>query len=316
MFKIGHVLSVVLVSLLFGVIGVHTQAQASGAPFVECGQIIEGEFVEDYEEHYYRISLVQGEEVNLEVRSLEREGVLKTSLAIYEPGSDRPFLQTTKYGGTGAAYVTVNGPQDVPRIETGILTTRGDFTFKVTNANLTSRGGARDPRGGAGRYTLFIGCVLRDGTVVNPGDAVEPVAADPAPPAQQPVAAPAVPVFSGYGFPGLAPVDFSNGIEVPLTMGQAQTVPVGGDIALYTFTAAANTTRTMLIEKTTPDLSVGVTVIHRDTGEIIFMGGMPRTASLMATLTFPVDGTYALGLFRLDTSTMQGTSGAVQIVMN
>ncbi|MEM6283198.1 MAG: hypothetical protein AAF787_13465, partial [Chloroflexota bacterium] len=61
------------------------------------------------------------------------------------------------------------------------------------------------------------------------------------------------------------------------------------------------------------DISAGVAVINQATNEIIFVGGMPYGNILISQIVFPTDGTYAIGLFRLDTPTLQGTSGAVQI---
>jgi len=124
-----------------------------------------------------------------------------------------------------------------------------------------------------------------------------------------------IPISPNFGFPGVAPRDFSTGIELPLTLAQPQTAPVGGDVALYTYTAAANETRTLKISRVSGDISIGVSVINKDTNEIVFFGGMPSSNTLSVELTFPSDGTYAIGLFRVDTTQKIGTSGAVQITL-
>jgi len=109
--------------------------------------------------------------------------------------------------------------------------------------------------------------------------------------------------------------DFSAGIEIPLTVGQPQTAPVANDVALYTYDASANEVATLNISRASGDISIGVTVINKDTNEIIFLGGMPSSNNLSVELTFTADGTYAIGLFRLDTAERSGTSGAVQLVI-
>ena len=46
--------------------------------------------------------------------------------------------------------------------------------------------------------------------------------------------------FTGFGFPRLDSVDFSEGVELPLTLSQPQVAPVAGDlVALYTYDATA-----------------------------------------------------------------------------
>ncbi|MEL6309990.1 MAG: hypothetical protein AAFQ52_17750, partial [Chloroflexota bacterium] len=122
-------------------------------------------------------------------------------------------------------------------------------------------------------------------------------------------------IFSGFGFPGVLAVDFSEGIEIPLTLGQAQTVPLGGDIALYTYGASAEEIVTLSVARVSGDISIGVTVINTETNEIIFLGGMPSSNNLSVELTFTSAGTYAVGLFRLDTAERVDTSGAVSLVI-
>ena len=121
--------------------------------------------------------------------------------------------------------------------------------------------------------------------------------------------------FSGFGFPGIAPVDFSAGIELPLARSQPQTVPVASDVALYTYAASAGEVATLSLSRVSGDISIGVTVISQDTNEIVFLGGLPSSNTLSVELTFPADGTYAIGLFRLDTAERSGTSGAVQVLL-
>ena len=75
----------------------------------------------------------------------------------------------------------------------------------------------------------------------------------------------------------------------------------------------ANSTATLNLSRVSGDISVGVTVIKRDNNEILFVGGLPSSNNLAVELTFPSDGTYVIGLFRMNTTEKADTSGAVQI---
>ena len=90
---------------------------------------------------------------------------------------------------------------------------------------------------------------------------------------------------------------------------------LGSDVELYTYVAIADETRTLTISRASGDISIGVTVINSATNEVIFLGGMPSSNNLSVELTFPADGTYAIGLFRLDTAERVETSGAVQVTL-
>ena len=159
-----------------------------------------------------------------------------------------------------------------------------------------------------------MGCTLADGTVIKPGDAPSVNLISPA--NELPLASASQPIFSGFGFPGVASVDFSSGIQIPLQLGQAQTAPIGNDVALYTYQAKTDDVHTLNISRLSGNISIGVAVIKQETNEIIFLGGLPSSNNLSVELTFPSSGTYAIGLFRLDTVERTGTSGAVQIILN
>lgn len=159
-----------------------------------------------------------------------------------------------------------------------------------------------------GRYSLFIRCELANGTVVEPGD-VPPIAISPI--GESTVSND----FSGFGFPGIPSRDFSTGIEIPLTAGQTQIAPIGSDVALYSYNASDGEVATLNVSRASGNISIGIAVIHRDSNEIIFLGGLPSSDNLSVQLIFPSNGTYAIGLFRLDTTERSGTSGAVQITI-
>lgn len=101
-----------------------------------------------------------------------------------------------------------------------------------------------------------------------------------------------------------------------MTAGTPALAPIAGDlVALYTYNASAGSTANLSLSRTSGDISIGVTVLHKDSNQIIFMGGMPFSDKLSVELTFPVDGTYVIGLFQLSTAEANETSGAVQILI-
>ncbi|GAB1420839.1 hypothetical protein MASR2M15_09630 [Anaerolineales bacterium] len=258
-----------------------------------CGSIIDNEFSSYAEIHRYYIQLAAGDRVKL---LAETTGGSYSDLVV-DVGIEAPN-----------GYV-INGLVDFES-RSGINSSENTDSLPMSGIYILNVIGFT--RSG-GPYTLYVGCILANGTVINPGDA-PPV--DLASPAEVlPSESASQPVFSGFGFPGVASIDFSSGIEIPLQTGQSQTVPVGSDIALYTYEANADEMRTLNISRLSGNISLGVSVINRDTNEIIFFGGLPSSDNLSVELTFPSSGTYAIGLFRVDTSERSGTSGAVQITL-
>lgn len=270
-----------LVSLVFALSSMILLAQTvtfvEGA-LVQCGDIIEGEFTVDWENHTYDISLEAGDAIEFYVIPLGVQ--LETS--IYLLGPTGLTLEVNRGMINSSGEMTQRRLDPQPRISMGALAAGGTYQIGVTNFS-TNFSSPDDP-GGVGVYTLYITCTLRNGTVVEAGSILEETVQSESPVVQS--------AFSGYGFPGFASVDFSTGIEIPLALAQPQTVPLGSDVALYTYGATAGETVTLSVSRVSGDISIGVTVINKDTNEILFVGGLPSSNNLSVELTFPVDGTY------------------------
>ncbi|MCA9905562.1 MAG: hypothetical protein KC547_17020 [Anaerolineae bacterium] len=263
---------------------------------VQCGDIVEGVFTQNEQVNQYTISMRSGEV--LQPKAVAFGDFLQMVLAIRSPAGD---VLVNSVGDTNSAANRVSWGYSSPdpSAHSGVLSASGEYSIEIASAN----------RNGVGEYTLSITCTSRDGTLIEPGTLQSTETADNSsrPPSSEAAS------FSGFGLPVVGPVDFSVGIEIPLLAGQVQVAPIGGDVALYTYQASAGSTSMLSVSRVSGDISVGVAVINRDTNEIIFLGGMPHSDQLSVLLTFPSDGTYAIGLFRLDTPTIAGTSGAVQI---
>jgi hypothetical protein len=278
-------------------------SQAQSLPSVQCGDIVEGEIMPAQTEgerafNEYRLQIQAGTIIDLIVTPLGQ--------------SFNPSFKMLDSGGTEFAVfnnVAAGVPEEILEYSVGssnpVLRIYGMHPeWAGTDWFYNTGDGAAGLFLGA--YEISLACTLRDDTRIDFGERVEVTGDEGLPPA---------PVFSGFGFPGVLPVDFSAGIEIPLQLGQTQTVPIGGDVALYTYEATAGSTATLTVSRVSGNISIGVTVINRSTNEIIFVAGLPSTNSLSAEIVFPTDGSYVIGLFRFDTPTLTGSSGAVQVLL-
>lgn len=278
------------VLILFSMVHINTvEAQVRG---IQCGDITESEFTDAAQLHEYSIVLEPGASFRVTVIPVGQ--TLKVDVAILDLAGN-PLIDFK---------VDNIASGDVSSEQTPLLSSRGPYSILLSNNSMYADGDIRSTQNGLGLYTLRIGCTLANGTVIEPGNTIEP--------SPNPTQAPLPNTGSGFLFPELP----QDGIELPLVSGQAQTIPVGNDIVLYTYEVAnADQSATLSISRVSGDISLGVTVMNRDTSEIIFLGGMPSSNNLSVELTFPTSSTYAIGLFRLDTAERSGTSGAVQLVI-
>lgn len=252
---------------------------------INCGDIVESEFTDNAQRHDYEIVLEGGDSLNVSVIPLGE--TLETTILLW--------------GSTGQEISRSHVSRVVeptPSIETPVLSAPDTYQLMIGNSQIESDGdmsGQPWDLGGLGIYTIYIGCTLRDGTVIEPGDSMPPV--------------PSPTTCEGICFPLL----FPNGIEIPITLGQPQTTGIANDVMLYTYDASKDTRTTLSLSRVSGDISIGVTVTNQETNELLFVGGMPYSDNLSVDLTFPTNGTYEIALFRLDTANKMGTSGAITI---
>lgn len=230
---------------------------------VQCGDIVEGEFTAPAQRMDYRIELAPGDSLNVNSEGIGTS--LAFMLALANPAGEPVVTSLTESGRSR--------PELAPSLFSDILSARGSYNLIVYNdrvfeslGSLNFQNGSNDV-GSVGVFVIEIGCTLRDGTVIEPGDSA------PAPDSSTTGGDDRGGGFTGYGFPGVVSVDFLRGIEIPLMSGQPQTIPVGGDVALYTYDATAGQIATLSVSRLSGDISIGVTVINKDTNEIIFLGG-------------------------------------------
>lgn len=239
----------------------------------ECGSIIEGEFVrgDDGPFTYYAVELSAGDQLRV---SGETFGdYLRFSIGILNPGG---------VGGDDTRDVNWKySLRENPVAESEELSERGTYQIRLRSY---------DP----GFYTLYVACTLRDGTVINPGDTVQP--------ADNPSQPSVAPTFFGTGFPGLPPVDFTNGVTIPFTIGAPNTGSVSpGFEGVFGFTLDVNAgeTYTFNFAKVSGNLNLGIAILSTD-NQIVFYGGMIASNRLSTDVTFPANGQYTVGVFRVD----------------
>jgi hypothetical protein len=250
-----------------------------------CGTILEGAFIRDIEDHDYRIQLYAGDNVVVSAEALG--DFLKMRIVLY-----RPATRITP------AEIILHSPdkwmqaENKPVLDSGIVSETGVYVVQVSNYFGTTWAGDPNPQG-RGAYTLYIGCTLRDGTIIEPGDA-EPVRVD-----------------SQSELPGnssnLAPTTLEGSVVIPLISGLAMSGAIGTEgIPPYTYTlnAIGGNTLTLQVDHISGNLNLGIVVVSPD-NQILFYGGLIASNTLSTTLTLPIDSQpaerqYTIGVFRVD----------------
>jgi len=248
-------------------------AQA-GVP-VECGEIVENEFDQNNETHTYLITMAAKESFDVAV----------------EPVGDHLLTWITLLGPTDLqlGYISWN---KTPSISSSVLSARGTYKIKVLNGSY-----------GIGEYKLLIGCTTHNG-IIKPGDKPSPTAT-PAPLPTLTVRA-ALPLtttasFSGVGFPGLAPVDFSDVALIPLDLDTATAgvIPLDNQILGFTLDAKANDVLDLSYKRKSGNLNLGLVVLSA-TNKVAFQASLVTSESLATRFTLPEAGKYTIGVFRIN----------------
>jgi hypothetical protein len=284
-----------LVLLLVGQLAAAQNTVQRGSPVpAQCGNIIEGSFSANFEEHPYKVEMRSGEILDVSVVPFGNQ--LTTGIFITGPTNIGIIYSDGRGDSNNVHWINV---ELEPKANTGALSASGEYTIRLVNFSqgLSSvytfaedaykRGGHAS--GGVGDYLLYIGCTLRDGTVINPGDVLPvPEPTSPAPPS---------PAGSE-----LAPTSLPGAASIPLTSGSPFTSTISAEgIPPYTFTLSAlsGDTLALQVDRTSGNLNLGVVVLS-PASEVLFYGGLIASNTVSASLTLPTDGQYIIGVFRVD----------------
>jgi hypothetical protein len=280
-----RILAILVITMLFVWGNIATTTLAQAATRLQCGDIFEDAFTENRQFKDYLLNLNPGDQMTI----------------TGSPLGDRLTFKILMYGPTGVTITdSGRGLSRAPVIESGVLSAPGNHQISVVNAELSSNNSATNrttysgssSQGGVGVYTLYVGCILRDGTVIEPGDTVQTGVSPVQPPRG----------FSGIGFPGLDPTDFSDGVTIPFMPGVPNTgsiAPGFSSVFGFTLAASAGDTYTIDFTRVSGNLNLGIAIMSPD-NRVVFYGGMITSDALSTRLTLPAAGDYTIGVFRVD----------------
>jgi hypothetical protein len=175
-----------------------------------------------------------------------------------------------------------------------VLSATGNYTIQTGNFT------------GVGVYTLYVECIKRDGTIIKPGAVQTPIPVIPATesPAEatSPPQAAATP-FTGIGFPGVPPVDFSNMFKLEFQDGvptPAQIAPGFKDVVVgFTFNAATGDVLDLSYTRQSGNLNLGLVVLFPQS-QVYFQSSLVTSDRLNTRLTLPEAGEYTIGVFQIN----------------
>ena len=272
-------------------------AHSQGEIDVQCGQEFPIEFTGDKQEHIYMLSVEPRWSFNVTVVPYGDD--LKTVIALYGP-TDNLIAVADGYDVSWGVLKVLKSPT----VSSGVLSSRGPYKIRVANTAITY--GKLDARpenfGGTGFYTLQIGCTTNDGTKIRPGENPLPTPTPVALPTQAlPSALPETPpAFTGIGFPGLPPVDFTSAITAPLPLGESVTgiMPLDEQILAFALEAEKDDTLDLSYIRSSGNMNLGLVVLS-ESNNVIFQASLVTSESLSTRFILPEAGEYTIGVFRI-----------------
>ncbi|MEL6309413.1 MAG: hypothetical protein AAFQ52_14825, partial [Chloroflexota bacterium] len=302
------------------------QAQERTQPVnLSCGDIIEGEFTSSVEIQPYNVDVAAGDQLNISAFPL---GNLTMSLLI--AGSTDQIVDSSDADLDDDYYW--QSLESEPTLNTEQLSSNQGYTIYAINfqqflggigASLNRLGDyqVRDS-GGVGVYTLFVGCTLRDGTVIEPGDSLEDTAdsgSDTSDTGTNDGASASA--FSGFGLPALNAIDLSTVNASPLPAD----VPLSGSLApdnamvtAYSITANQGDTVQIDLSRVAGNLNLGVVIVDAD-GQPVFFSTLIANETLSEAWVAPSTGDYTAGVFPLIailTDAPESTVFQISVVLN
>lgn len=282
-------LKYVLFCLLFLGMTWPTETWNAQSAVIQCGDIVEGEFPPEHVFIEYDVSLSPGDTITVSGATIG--STLQFSIMLFDP-SKRNALASSESNSALLALAS-----NRPTITSPVLSATGKYTIRLSNGNQDQSGGKYYFAGG-GVYTIRVGCTLRDGQVIEPGQPVDNTDSSGSNSELSPER------FDGYGFPGLAPVGFQDAFVFPLQTGQSMQgqIPVSGQgVLIYTFTGEAGAVIDLSFARVAGNLNLGLVVL-RGKNEVIFQTSMSRSSILQTRFDLPDSDEYTIGVFRIDSA--------------
>lgn len=276
---------------------------------VQCGDIVESEFLHDYEEQNFAIDLKAGD--SLQVSIIPLAASLKTIIMVTGP-TNRGIAVSN--GRVGSDSFDFYGFDSQPSLDTSMLGSTGSYTIRVLNTRFANNFGYNfnadkypmfPISGGIGVYTLYVSCILRDGTVIKAGDSSFGQS-DPTPlPAGNSIVIPDL--TSATKIPMIAGIPMSSGVT-----------PTGGEITAYNLDANEGDNLALSFTRLSGNLNLGLAVMSPD-NKVVFQASLVTSSELTTKLTLPSAGTYTIGVYRIDLmppDAPEATAFQVQAALN
>jgi len=269
---------VIAINLIFCLSTLESVYAQEPSTSIQCGTIVEAELTTNNNTHNYSVRLAPGDKLDIQVEAIGDR--LSPVFYIFEPNGDRirPF-HPYEYNGSLSAFGSQSREASVT------VSASGDYTIQMLGGS-----------GTIGAYTMYIGCTLRDGTVIAPGDAIA-ATSTPSNPVFQSGLVPGVP-----GFPGLPSVDMSNALKLPLIIDTPMTgivTPNGNEVLGFSVEANAGDTVDLGFRKLSGNLNLGVVILSPE-NKVVFFGTLVLSESLSTRLTLQSAGQYTIGVYRVD----------------
>ncbi|MCB9459094.1 MAG: hypothetical protein H6670_05555 [Anaerolineaceae bacterium] len=266
----------VAIFLTFSIVSAQTLSQIP----LKCGDILEAELDSDNIGIEYILEMSAGTNINLVVEPLG-DG-FNPFLVLLDSGRGRIFQHNFTVAGENEELL--------------------DYTVSSSNSILQIFG--TEPRSTAswndipnnmvgtyfGAFLISVDCTLRDGTRIPAGSTIP----DQDLPVRQQI--------PDSGFPGLPPVDFANGITIPLLKGSPNSGAINPgfeSVFGYTFDGVAGDTVSLSFQRLQGNANLGLAVLSQN-NEIAFMAALVSSYNLSTTFILPSDGQYTIGVFRID----------------
>jgi hypothetical protein len=276
-------LLILLVSLLINFAPTtHSLAQAQPSQ-IKCGDIVEAELTKQTLELGFQILTGAGTTLNGRIEPLGE--TLNLQLIVQDANRTQLFVGSkTKAGQPEPFEVQLSASNPTLYVSAWKSQARTSDTYY-------GPGDGTGDVGALGVFTVYLGCTLRDGTVIKPGDTAPQGSKGSAP----------VKAFSGVGFPGLPAVDFADAVSVSLqpTGSDGKLPPTGNTILGYNFTGKGGSDVTLVFTRKSGNLNLGLVVLGPQ-NQLIFQASLINTTALTASFTLPADGEYTVGVFRSD----------------
>lgn len=256
---------ILIASLLFG-----STVLSQGYPTVRCGDSVTTEFTESFQTLVYSVALRPGDTIR--VSANRTFDYLEFGVGSY----------TGIYAPSGSKIDGFTGSNGVISVSSGALGERGDYQIHFRNYEAY------------GEFQFAVSCT-RDGAEFDESVTIQIMPTNQSDSIES--------QFSGIGFPGLLPVDFSSVARIPLTSDSSSITGAittnGQEILGYTLDADTGSRVDLTINRLSGNLSIGVVVLSED-NKTIFQASLVTSTSLTTSLILPSSGRYTFGIFRIE----------------